>query len=369
MEIRRVKTKSDLSRFIEFPYHLYRMDRFWVPPLRRDVRFILSDRNPFWEHTDRELFIAESKGRIVGRICAILDRNYVSIHNEKCGFFGFFECEDDYTVSEMLFSEVTQTLKRWGMEKMRGPVNPSMNEECGFLLEGWDSPPFIMMTYTPRYYLELSERWGMKKAKDLFAFIVDVPDEIPEKMTRVSQLIKKRNPDISVRPVDLRYFRREVNYIKEIYNNAWEKNWGFVPMTDSEIEDMAKRLKSLVVPDLVLLAFDREKPVGVILTIPNYNEILKRLNGKLGPIEIAKFLYYKKRIEGLRLMILGVLEGYRKRGIESLLYIQSIIAAKRLGFKRAEFSWVLEDNYPVHQAAYTMNAKLYKKYRIYEKEL
>ncbi|HCJ67634.1 MAG TPA: N-acetyltransferase, partial [Elusimicrobia bacterium] len=259
-------------------------------------------------------------------------------------FFGFFESINDYAVAEKLLNVVREYLKEKKMEVMRGPMNPSTNDECGFLIEGFDSAPTVMMTYNPEYYLEFMERYGLRKAKDFYAYLAPVTGEQITRLSRVSELVKKREPNLVVRPINLKKFAEELGKIKQIYNSAWSKNWGFVPMTDGEIESMAERLKPLVVPEILQIAEFDGKPAGFLMAVPDYNQVMKRINGKLNLSGIVKFLWYKNKIDALRLITLGVCPEYRKKGIDGLLYLESLKGAMKKGYKFCEFSWVLEEN-------------------------
>ena len=249
-----------------------------------------------------------------------------------------------------------------------GPVNPSMNDENAFLLEGFDKPPSVMMPYTPPYYLTLAEQYGFKKAKDLFSFIKYAKDGIPPRVEKMINRIKKRT-NVKVRPFSMKNFDRDVQYLKNIYNAAWEKNWGFVPMTDEEIDITGKKLKQFVEPKLVLFAEMEGQPVAVTVTVPDINQILKKLNGRLGPIEMLKFLYYKNKITGARSLIGGVMKEYRETGIIAVLYYETEKANLKLGYEWCELGWNLEDNDLINRFDEAIGGKLYKKYRIYEKEI
>jgi GNAT superfamily N-acetyltransferase len=254
------------------------------------------------------------------------------------------------------------------MTVMRGPVNPSMNDECGFLLEGFDKPPVAMMTYTPPYYLELAEQYGFKKAKDLYALIKTLKDGVPARMERIIEKIKK-NTAVRLRPLDMKNFGRDIQYLKDIYNSAWEKNWGFVPMTSEEMDLAAEKLKQFVKPELVLFAEINGKPIGVAVSIPDINQVLSKINGKLGPVGIFKFLYYRNKIDGIRALLGGVKKEYRNTGIISVLYYETEKAALRLGYKWCELGWNLEDNDLINKFDEAIGGKVYKKYRICEIDL
>jgi len=366
-----VNGASDMNEFVRFPWKVYQGTPHWVPPLKSEVKFLLNEKkNPFFQHADAACFLARKNGETVGRIAAIIDRNHIKFHNEQAGFFGYFECLPDCAVARELLVTAAGWLKERGMEIMRGPMNPSTNDECGFLLEGFDSPPMIMMTYTPAYYLDYMERCGLTKAKDLYAYIVLIRDvAVGGRLEKLASAIKARVPGLTVRPANMKQFQREVEAVKVIYNSAWSHNWGFVPMTDVETGAMAKRLKPLIVPELMIMAEVKGKPAAFFVAVPDYNQALGKINGRLGPLGIAKFLWYSRKISDIRILTMGVKEEYRKKGIEGLLYLEAFKAATKKGYERAEMSWILEDNVLMQRGCELMGGKLYKKYRIYEKKI
>ena len=367
-EIRVVQSRRDLKRFIRFPWRVYRDDPNWVPPLVRDVQFKLDRaRHPFFEHARMELYLAIRDSEVVGRIAAIVDDRHNEFHHEHTGFFGMFECVEDFGVAQSLFAAAERWCRGQGMHRLRGPVNLSMNDECGFLLEGFDSPPVIMMPYTRRYYLDFAERYGFVKAKDLYAYLkaeVGVEARIAKLVERI-----KRKENLVVRPINMKRLKDEVEIIKQLYNEAWELNWGFVPMTAHEMDLMAKELKPLVEPELVLFAEVDGQPVGVSITVPDVNYVLRRLNGRLGLIGMLKFLYFKRKITGLRGMVFGLKKEYRRTGISAAMYYETEQRGARLGYRWCEMSWNLEDNDLINRFDEAIGGKLYKKYRIYEKEI
>ena len=370
MQIEQVSDKKGLDQFILFPWKVYKGNPNWVPPLISELKFVLGDKNPFFHHAEAAYFLARKDGDIVGRIAAIVDRNHINVHKEQAGFFGYFECLPDVSIAQGLLNAAAAWLRERDIEIMRGPMNPSTNDECGFLLEGFDSPPMIMMTYTPQYYLDYMETCGLTKSKDLYAFISIINDvSAGRRLEKLASGVRARVPGLNVRPANMRQFGRELETVKDIYNSAWSDNWGFVPMTDEEIESMAKRLKPLIVPELLLMAEVNGSPAAFFMAVPDYNQVLSKINGRLGPIGIVKFLWYSRKISDIRIMTVGVKEEYRKKGIEGLLYLESFKAALRKGYKRAEMSWVLEDNVLAQRGCELMGGKLYKKYRIYEKKL
>ena len=367
ISIVRVESEEQLKQFIEYPYKLYEKDKYWVPPLKRDVHHLFDKSgNPFWNHSERELYLVFRNKHLVGRVAGIVDRNFIEFWKENTGYFGFFECEEDVEAARALFDAVRKFLREKGMDKFIGPMNPSTNDECGFLLEGYFSSPVIMMTYTPEYYHELAKASGLVKAKDLYAYYVNTDDAPLEYLERICTIVRRRVHDIKIRCVNMKDFANEVKKIQEVYNDAWSPNWGFVPMTDAEFKEIANNLKPLIVPELVFIIELNNVPAAVSLTVPNYNEILKKVKGKLGPIGLLKFLYYKNKIKEVRLVIMGVRRQFQKMGLESLLYMESFKVGKRLGYQGGELSWTLEDNHEVNNGIKKMGAKLYKKWRMYQ---
>ncbi len=367
IQILPAKDKKTFKEFLHLPFKLYDRNSPWVPHLLKDTKEQFSARNPFLKHAEVAPFIAKINGDTVGRIVAIYNETYMKFHGEKAGFFGFFDCIDENAVARKLIEKVKQWLREKGISLLRGPMNFSSNDEWGLLIEGFDEPPMIMMPYNFSYYQNLIERCGLTKAKDLFAYIVDVPEKPPEKAYRVADIAVKQR--IKVRPINIKSFKEEMSIFKTIYNSAWEKNWGFVPMTDEEIGYMAKKLKPIIIPELTLIAECNDKAVGFMMMLPDFNYVLKRLNGRLFPTGLLKVLWYSGKIKNLRLLLLGIKEGYRKRGVDAFLVIEGLKAMNQNNYKKVEFSWVLEDNYPVQRIIETFDGRLYKKYRIYEMEI
>jgi len=372
LEIKPVKTKKDLLDFIRFPWKIYVNDVNWVPPLISEKKaFLNPQKNPFYKHAEVVLFLALKDKKIAGRIAGIINFKHIETHQEKAGFFGFFEAVEDFEVAKKLLDKVKDWLKSKGMEIMRGPMNFSINDELGFLLEGFDSPPCFMMTYNPRYYLSFMERYGMVKAKDLYAYYMDKNNRPPERFKRIAERIRKKG-NLVVRKLNLKDFEKEIEKIKKIYNLAWSKNWGAIPMTDEEFEHSARDFKRIVDPDLVMIAEVDGEPAGFSMALPNINPLLKKLNGRLFPFGIFKLLWFTKIhniIDGVRILTLGVIHKYQKRGIDTIFYIDTYLNGEKKGYKWAEMSWNLEDNYLINHALETFGAKLYKKYRIYEKKI
>jgi hypothetical protein len=367
--LKEVKADQDLLDFIRLPWKIYKGDPHWVPPLIKDQVQKFSPGHPFFSHAEMALFLAFRNEEIVGRIAAIIDRHFVEYHQEKTGFFGFFESIPEAEVAGALFDQARAWLKSRGMEKMAGPMNPSTNDECALLIDGFDSPPCLMMPYNPRYYPDLAEGAGLKKTMDLYAYLLEASVFRLERLNRITERLGKRDPQLRLRPINLRQLDRELTIVKEVYNQAWSRNWGFVPLTEAEIDDMARNLKPLLVPDLVVFAFCGEEPVGFSVAIPDYNEVLKRLNGKIGLMGSLKFLYYSRKIHKIRVMLLGVKQTFRKKGIEGFLYIETFKRGVKNGYYTAECSWILESNPLMQHGLEAMGGRRYKTYRIYDTPL
>jgi len=373
--IRKVENKLDLMEFIKFPWRVYRDDPYWVPPLiseRKD--FLDPQKNPFFEHAEVELFLAQRDGETVGTIAAIINDNHNAFHEEKAGFFGLFEVIEDYAVADGLLTTARDWVKAQGMDVIRGPMNMSVNDECGLLVDGFDSSPVVMMTYNPRYYVDFIERSGFVKAKDLYAYIVSTDifnnkvENIPPKFLRVAEAARKR-AGVRVRKINMQDFDAEVEKAKAVYNSAWEKNWGAVPMTDAEFDHLAHGLKKFLDPDLLLVAEVDDRPVGIFVGLPDVNQPLLHVNGRLLPFGWIKYLWYRRKIDMLRGLIMGVIEEYRERGIDALMYVEAAKEAFRKGYKRCEMSWILEDNVMMNRIIQRIGGEVYKTYRIYEMDL
>jgi predicted GNAT superfamily acetyltransferase len=369
-----VRGNADRDAFLELPFRIYGGDASWVAPLvveRRD--FLDPGLNPFFKHAPHELFLARRHGEVVGRIAAVEDKNYNAFHGTRIGYFGMYEAIDDPAVAWALMDAARAFIRSRGMTLMQGPFNLSSNHEMGLLVEGFDAPPVVMMTYNPRYYVRHFEQvLGLRKARDLWAWWLDAKIDPPERVVRIAEKVRAKE-GVVVRPVNLDDFANEVRRIKDIYNEAWEKNWGFVPFTDEEFDHSAKDMKQIVVPDLVLMAEVNGDPVAFSLTLPDMNQALIHVGGRLTtlgmPVGLARLLYWQRRIDQLRLVILGIKEKYRKRGLDAILYLDTLRAARRLGYKGGEISWTLEDNVLVNRAIEMMGGKRYKTYRMYESEV
>jgi GNAT superfamily N-acetyltransferase len=361
-----VKSPRELNEFIQFPMALYRRDPLFVPPLLTERReFFSQKKNPIFQFTEVAYFLARQNGKLAGRVTAHINRQHNEFHQEKTGFFGFFECIEDLAVARALMQAAEDWLRQRQVETIRGPFNFSTNEECGFLAQGFELPPVFMMPYNRPFYLAFMEQLGYAKAKDLYAYDY-AGDCIPDYLVKLAARIREKSR-IRVRPLNMRRFEHEVKTIFDVYNAAWQKNWGFVPATADEFRYTAKSLKSIIEPELALIAEEDGKAIAFSLALPDYNVVLKKMKGRMLPIGFLHFLLGKRKIDRVRVLTMGVIGEYRKRGIDLLLYHDTFANGLRLGYNKCEMSWMLEDNYLINRAMERMGAKIYKIYRIYEK--
>ena len=367
--IRPVRSRSDEKTFIKFQWVPYEGNPSWVPPLLLDRRKAIDRKNnPFYKHSTMEMFLAERDGRPVGRIAAIINDNHIREHQEKVGFFGFFESLNDREVAGALFDAASSWLKERGMEAVRGPASPSVNDEYGLLIDGFQHPPMILMAYNPPYYQTLVEGYGFTKAKDLYAYRLEDEKVFTEKLLRGTEIVRKRT-GVTIRTIDFSQFTREVKILRDLYSRGWESNWGEVPMTEEEFAYAAKDLKTLALPELVLIAEIKGRPVGFALTLPDYNQLLiHNRKGYLLPA-LLRIALQKKKMNQCRIIILGVLPEYQGKGLGGLMFYETGRRGVDRGFPVGEASWVLEDNVMMVRGAELMGGEIWKRYRIYQKPL
>ncbi|WP_031526695.1 hypothetical protein [Dyadobacter crusticola] len=367
-----VNSPGELKSFIDFPHALYKDDINYVPELFIAQKDMLTPgKHPFYEHSEVKLYLAYEGSEIVGRIAAIYNTNHNAFTERNDGFFGFFDTINDQETVNLLIREASGWLKQKGADTLWGPVNLSTNDTCGLLIQGFERPPVAMMPYNAPYYQQLLENTGLVKKTDLLAYEITT-ESVNDRSVRLIDALEARlkRSDIVIRSIDLKKFKEEVVKIREVYNSAWDKNLGFVPMTENEFNYLAKDLKMILDPDFCLVAEKDNKLIGFILGIPDINQILIKIKkGRLLPTGIFKLLFGKKKIKGLRVLTLGVVEDYRKMGIEACLYGRVIKNGRAKGIKSAECSWMLEDNYMINHAIEQINGNVYKRYRLYEKAI
>jgi hypothetical protein len=363
------RDRPGITRFLKVAHAVYRGNPHWVAPIESDRRKVLGDENPFFAHARMALWVATRGDQDVGSIAGIVDDHHTTRHRDATAFFGFFESVDDPAVSRLLVGAVRGWAGHQGMKRLLGPMNPSINEECGLLVEGFDTPPVLMMPYNPRYYPALYEYAGLTPCKDLFAYRIPIDHSRLTRLDRLAARAHARLPDVTVRQIDKRALSRDLMKIQDVYNAAWEDNWGNVPMTSAEVEFMATRLAPLLDEKLVLLAESPGESVAFIITLPDYNEALGRLRGRLLSPRLLLALPYLagiRRPRMVRVMAMGIKPAYRKRGLDAVLFARSARESLRQGFEAAELSWVLDDNVLMLRVGEMFGGARYKTYRLYE---
>jgi len=369
VSIRRVSSRRDMMRFIKFPLRLYRDDPHFVPHLISERKRFFGPSNPLFEFTDVDYFLAlDERGRVAGRVTAHVNHRHNDYWKERTGFFGFFECVERLDVARALMDAAEGRLRERGMDRVRGPFNFSTNEECGFLAEGFDGPPALMMPYTKPYYLGFMQQLGYAPVKDLLAFDYSYGGAIPEDLVRFSRRVRQRT-GVTVRTVDKRRFEEDVERAMRVYNAAWARNWGFVPMTEAEFRYMAQELKPIVDPAVALIAEKDGEPVAFCLSLPDYNVVLRKMHGRLFPFGWLRFLLGRRSITRVRIITMGIVEAYRNRGIDLLLYYHTFRNGLARGYRTCEMSWVLEDNTRMIRTIEHVGGRRYRTYRIFEKAL
>jgi GNAT superfamily N-acetyltransferase len=379
-----VRTSAERRQFIDLPFRLHRDLPHWVPPLKSDVAALVDPKkHPFHEHAEVELFLArDAANKVVGRVAAIRNRLHEETHHEPVGFFGLFETENDPAVASALLDAAASWLRARGLQTVRGPANLSSNEDWGLLVEGYDRDPAVMMPYNPPYYATLLEGAGFRKAKDVLAYELSVnsyglaPDatqaeiegRIPERLRNFERLARERF-GLTIRPFDKADFDREIERVRDLYNGAWEANWGFVPFTAHEFDHLAKQLKPVADFDLIAFVEVKGETAGFAIALPDLNQALKHMNGSLFPFGWAKGLWYGRKIDALRVLTLGVLPKYRRTGAAELLYLYLLRAGVRKGIRSGELSWILEDNLAMRTPMEKLGAEVTKRYRLYDRAL
>jgi GNAT superfamily N-acetyltransferase len=371
IKISKVRSRADRNAFIRFPWRIYRNDPAWVPPLIIERKaFLDRKRHPFYLHGDAALFLAKRNGEVVGRIMASDDPNYNAEHQSNVGCFGLFDCVDDQDVAARLFEAAAGWVRQKGGQEIMGPIDYSTNYICGLLIDGFEYPPTILTAHNPSYYAELIEKAGFSKAKDWYAWWFADPAKAAMRLRRIAGRFQDRQ-QITIRPGNLKNIADESRRLRQVYNRAWQHNWGFVPFTEAEFEFMQKEMRPLLVPEFVWLAEAGGEPVGFVLCLPDINVVLQKLDGRLTrfglPIGLIKLLYYKSRLKKARLVALGVIEEYRRAGVAETLVLRIVEEAMiKRGFT-GELSMTLEDNFMVNRFVEAIGAQRYKTYRIYHK--
>ncbi len=365
-----VTTRRGRRDFLNLPWTLYDGDPNWIPPLLFDQRGLVGfHRHPFYDDAEVQAFLAYQRGRPVGRIAAILNRAYNRQHKENRGFFGFFESIDDQDVADSLF----EAAQRWFVERniraIRGPCNPSLNYECGLLVEGFDTPPFFMMTYNKPYYGRLIEGAGFQKSQDLFAYWghIDMLAGLDPKLLKICLQAAERF-EVKVRPLNKRRFREELDMFLNVYNQSLGSTWGFVPLSPSEVRHLGSQMRHMIVPELAQVAEVNGKPIGAVFGLLDYNPRIKQINGRLFPFGFIRLLSNRRGLKRMRVISANVVPEYQRWGVGLVLLNALVPNVKRWGIQECEFSWVLESNTLSRGGLEKGGAKLSKTYRIYDRE-
>lgn len=368
-----VRERWSRRRFISLPWNIYADDDAWVPPLRTDVRELMSADHPFHEHADVEFFLAlDATGEAVGRIAAVVNRLYNEFHDAATGFIGLFESIDDPAVAAALLETAAGWLRARGMTEAIGPFNLSTNDELyspGILLDSYDTPPALLMAHNPPYYPALFDGAGWEKRRDLLSYWLEEENTAPDRLVRGMERMAGRIEGLVIRRLRLAELDREVDRIKEVYNAAWERNWGFTPLTDREIQHLADDLKPIVDERYALIAEVRGEPVGFALAVPDYNQALKHVNGRLFPTGLFKLLWHRRKIDRVRVLTLGLKPEYQRKGIDALFYLTIYQNGLEAGMHRAEAGWILEDNWGMRRGLERLGGYVHKTYRVYGTEL
>ncbi|MEM9820940.1 MAG: hypothetical protein AAF985_07700 [Bacteroidota bacterium] len=372
MKIVEVNNEKLKKKFIDFPHDLYAEDPNYVPEIHLAQKELMSpQKNPFFQHSKVQLYLAMRDQKIVGRIAAIRNNNYNEYIETNVGFFGFFDVVEDYDVAKALLDQAADWIKAEHLDAMIGPTNFTTNDTAGLLVDGFNEPPTVMMPYNKAYYATFLDRYGLRKKTDLLAYVV-TEDKVSMKSVKLAGMLEERlkRKGIHIRSVNMKKFKEEVLKIKEVYNLAWEKNWGFVPATDDEFAHLADGLKMVIDPDFALIAEKDGKMIGFALAVPDINQVMRTVKrGRLLPLGIFKLLFGKKNIKKIRIITLGVIEEHRKSGIEGIFYGRIISNGLKKGINTAEASWILEDNVMMNKGVQNINMEAYKRYRIYEMSL
>lgn len=365
-----VESKAERKQFLELPYQLYAEDQYWVPPLRMEQKKLIdTEKNPFFNNAEIELFLVYNNDELVGRVAAIIDHRYNEYHNSKTGFFGFFECINRERTATLMFRVVEDWLRSRGMEEIMGPANPGMMDEIGILVNGFQKYPSILMPYHKEYYDSLLTSVGLEKAMDLYTYEVNQDNVDRDRMNRAVEIVKKRLPGIRIRKIRLNKIQEEIKIIQEIFNAAWKDNWGFIPLSEAEFEYLANDLKTIVDDNYAHIAEVDGRPVAFSVALPDYNQILKDMNGKLLPFGFLKILWNRKKISRIRTALMGVIPEYQGKGIDALLHRESIENGRKFNKYASEIGWILESNVQMNRVAEKIGGEHDKTYRMYRKSL
>jgi hypothetical protein len=368
IKISAVTNFNDFKEFYKVPWLIYKNNEFWIPPFWSEIKKFFRFDNFFWKHAESKLFILQKNSDFIGRIAAIIDRNFVS-SNQKIGFFGFFECINDFSIASELFQVVQEWLSSRGMTHMYGPINARVDMGSGFLLKEFNSTPYLFDHYSPGYYTDFAKDYGMKKHRDLISYQIDLKKEIPKSVHKTAQYCESNG--IKIRPFNRFQFKKDMILWTDILINEFSNHWGYtnVPLEEIQTRFGINMLRWIVDPPLFLIAEKDNESIGFRWSLPDYNQIFKDLNGKLGIVGGLKVLSRKHRINRGRFIIMGIKKKYRNMGIGTYMNYHTLIEMKRRGYISAEYGWIDEDNIASLKAAEKIGGKIYKRYRVYEKKV
>ena len=370
VQVEPVRSKRELNAFIKLPFRLYAGEEYWVPPIIADrKRFLDRSKNPFFEHGEAEYFLARRAGAVVGRITAQVDRNLHEFQSNRWGQFGFFECEDDQEVATALVDAADAWVRERGCDRVVGPFDFTTNDECGVLVEGFERLPVVLMNWTHRYYPRLLEGAGLVKAMDTLMWTLNVVDrdKVHPAIFEMAAKVETEH-NITCRHMRKRDLEAEVGRFLEVYNEAWQRNWGFVPLTESEVRHYAKQLRPLLDENWAMIAETSDGRVaGAALSLPDYNQVFQKMNGRLLPIGWLKFLLGKRKIDRVRVFALGVKREFQHTGIAAKFYEMHYESAASTPQHVGETGWILETNKPMNRAMEGMGGEIVCRYRIYER--
>ncbi|MDZ7720951.1 MAG: GNAT family N-acetyltransferase [Balneolaceae bacterium] len=369
-EISYITSEKERKEFIKFPYQHYSHNKYWVAPLLMEQKKLIDEKkNPFYNNAEIALFLAKLNGTISGRIAAIIDHRYNKFHQVKTGFFGFFESIDNQNTTNLLFKVAEDWLRDKGMKDVLGPSNPGMMDEIGILVDGFEKYPSILMPYHKPYYDKLVKTAGYEKEMDLLTYHVTQDNVDRDRAERAVQIVKKRIPDLEIRKINMRNIKEEIKIIREIFNETWKNNWGFIPLSQEEFDSLASDLKTIVDDDFAHIAEIGGKPIGFSIALPDYNQIFRNMNGRLFPFGIFKILWNRRKIDKVRTALMGVLPEYQGKGIDVLMHREAIQNGLKKGVDSSEVGWILENNIQMIRVAERLGGKLDKRYRMYGKKL